>query len=95
MSDGAARDRGVYVSIAHPDDRERIKRNYDRVRAGLDSYSIEYRLSRPDGSIIWVQEIGKVERDADGRRVTFDGTLQDITERRALEEQLQQSQKME
>lgn len=85
----------AYVSIAHSDDRERIKRNYDRVRSGLDNYSMEYRILRPDGSVVWVQEQGKVERDASGRRVTFDGTLQDITERRALEEQLQQAQKME
>jgi PAS domain S-box-containing protein len=85
----------AYVGIAHPDDRERIKRNYDRVRNGLDSYSIEYRILHPDGSVIWVQELGKVERDASGRRITFDGTLQDVTERRALEEQLQQAQKME
>ena len=85
----------AYVGIAHPDDRERIKRNYDRVRNGLDSYSIEYRILHPDGSIVWVQELGKVERDSSGRRITFDGTLQDVTERRALEEQLQQAQKME
>jgi PAS domain S-box-containing protein len=85
----------AYVQTVHPDDRDRIKRTYDRVRSGLDSYSIEYRLLHPDGSIVWIQELGKVEKDASGRRATFDGTLQDITERRALEEQLQQAQKME
>ncbi len=84
-----------FIELVHPDDRERIRRNYDRVRNGLDNYSIEYRLLHPDGTIVWVQELGKVEQDSSGRRVTFDGTLQDITERRALEEQLQQAQKME
>ncbi|HVR66944.1 MAG TPA: PAS domain S-box protein [Verrucomicrobiae bacterium] len=85
----------AFFEYVHPDDRERIKRNYDRVRSGLDNYSIEYRLLHPDSGIIWVQELGKVERDSSGRRSTFVGTLQDVTERRALEEQLQQAQKME
>ena len=86
---------GAYEKFIHPDDRERVRRLYDQVRNNLDSYSLEYRLLRADGSIAWVRELGDVEYDADGRRVAVQGTLQDITVRRNLEEQLQQSQKME
>jgi PAS domain S-box-containing protein len=85
----------AYNEFIHPDDRERVKRLYEGLRSTLNSYSIEYRLLRPDGTNVWVRELGDVEIDVDGNRVAVHGTLQDITDRRALEEQLQQSQKME
>jgi PAS domain S-box-containing protein len=85
----------AYEELIHPDDRERVKRIYNEMRGSLNSYNVEYRLRRPDGALVWVRELGDVEIDSAGRRVAVHGTLQDITERRALEEQLQQSQKME
>ncbi|MGE0120925.1 MAG: PAS domain S-box protein [Dongiaceae bacterium] len=81
--------------VMYADDVGRVRRLYDDVRADLDQYVVEYRVTRPDGAIAWVREIGEVVRDGDGRRVAVEGTLQDITGQRALEEQLVQSQKME
>ena len=83
------------MNITHPDDRDRLRRLYDEVRAGLDDYAVEYRVRRRDGGVVWVREIAEVVRDADGRRVGVEGTMQDITDQRALEEQLRQAQKME
>jgi PAS domain S-box-containing protein len=83
------------MHITYPDDRDRLKRLYDEVRAGLDNYAIEYRVRRRDGGVVWVREVAEVVRDADGRRVGVEGTMQDITDQRALEEQLRQAQKME
>jgi PAS domain S-box-containing protein len=81
--------------LMHPDDLDRVRRLYADVRSGLDRYGADYRVIRPDGQTVWVREIGEAVRDADGRRVGVEGTLQDITEQHALEEQLVQSQKME
>ena len=83
------------MSLTHPDDRVRVGRLFDEVRAGLDNYAIEYRVRRRDGGVVWVREIAEVVRDAEGRRVGVEGTMQDITDQRALEEQLRQAQKME
>jgi PAS domain S-box-containing protein len=85
----------AYSEFIHPDDRERIGNLYAELRNDLKNYSAEYRLVRPDGTTVWVRELGEVEFDASGHRIAAHGTLQDITERRTLEEQLQQSQKME
>src|SRR6185369_1881509 len=58
-------------------------------------YEVEHRIVRADGSVRWVQEKADVLRDASGRATRMVGTVQDITDRRQLEDQLRQSQKME
>jgi signal transduction histidine kinase len=56
---------------------------------------IEYRIVRPDGEIRWVHVRGFQVRDTNGILVSLTGTITDITERKRLEGQLFQSQKME
>ncbi len=54
----------------------------------------EYRLVRKDGKVLFVQALIAV-RYKNGKPAEIFGTIQDITERRKLEEQLRHSQKME
>jgi two-component system cell cycle sensor histidine kinase/response regulator CckA len=54
----------------------------------------ERRLKRRDGSVIWCLVNAVVTRAA-GRPSTIDCTLQDLTDRRFLQAQLRQAQKME
>ncbi len=53
------------------------------------------QLRRRDGSFISVEENIRAVRDADGRVLYFEGSVEDITERLSLETQLRHSQKME
>lgn len=48
-----------------------------------------------DGSIIHVRESARAIRDPDGGILYYEGTVEDTTERKKLEDQLRQSQKME
>jgi PAS domain S-box-containing protein len=55
----------------------------------------ECQLYRKDGSKIWVSLSTRVARDAQGRPLFYEGTVEEITERKRLEEQFLQAQKME
>ena len=51
--------------------------------------------SRRDGAPVHIRESARAFRDAAGAVVRIDGTVEDITERRTLEERFQQSQKVQ
>jgi PAS domain S-box-containing protein len=85
-----------WYETIHPDDRERIKSDiHAAVERGAESWSAEYRYRRADGSYAHVFDRGYVLHDGDGRPTRMIGAMMDITERRDLEEELRQSQKME
>ena len=71
----------------------------DRFVADLRTHGfvndLEVELRTRDGSKRRVLETATPVRDGDGELVAFRGTLHDVTERRELEEQLRQAQKME
>ncbi|NEO83782.1 MAG: ammonium transporter [Spirulina sp. SIO3F2] len=50
---------------------------------------LEYQVYRKDGSIIWIEENTKAVRDAQGQLLYFNGIIQDITERKQREVELQ------
>jgi PAS domain-containing protein len=79
--------------VVHPEDRERF---FADVRAALTAesreYHSEYRIVRPDGSIRWLSEFGRVERDAGGRPARLIGISVDVTERRKAEEELSRTE---
>ena len=55
-------------------------------------YSIEKDLVRPDGSKRCVVATGEAQRDFNGEIVSLRGTIQDITERKAIEQELRQNE---
>lgn len=69
-----------------PTDRE-VWRNRLETREVLRGHEIQ--LTRQDGSTIWVRDSGRELRDEAGALVGYEGTLEDVTERRHFEERLQ------
>ncbi len=56
---------------------------------GASSYRVEHRVRKNDGSYMWVSSKGQViERGGDGRALRMIGINQDITARKAAEDQL-------
>ncbi len=58
-------------------------------------FEFDHRVLRPDGSVRWLQGRGAIVERSNGTPRRMAGTGQDITERRGIEEQLIQAQKME
>jgi len=77
-----------FLHRVHPEDRERVAQAIGSALKGSAEYDIEYRILQSDGSLRTVHERARVTRDADGRAQRMRGTVQDITERRQLEDQL-------
>jgi PAS domain S-box-containing protein len=57
-----------------------------------ETRGVESVWKRRDGSVLFVRENAKVVRDPNGKILYFEGTVEDITERKRAEEKLQQSE---
>jgi len=82
-------------ALVHPDDRELMQRMRFELMAGHDVDARDARIIRPDGEVRMLRVEGRAVRDPDGTIRRLAGTMQDITERRLIERQLSQAQKME
>lgn len=81
--------RQVFFDRVHPDDRPRLARVMaDALQPGSGRVVLDFRIIRGDGVERVAQFRAEVAHDADGTPVRVDATLQDITERKRMEEQL-------
>jgi PAS domain S-box-containing protein len=87
-AENPARQGDTFTSYIHPDDRERARAAIARARATMTPVAVEFRLVRPDGSVIWVLDDGEFELDGTGRPIRMRGILRDVTEQKAAEERL-------
>ncbi len=78
----------LFLDVIHPDDRLMVQDAVHRALIDDQVYDIEHRIVRPDGVVRVVNELGKIRRDASGKPVEMVGSVQDITERKMIEEAL-------
>ena len=81
---------GVSVSdVTHPDDRESSAAEMRHlITSASDGYQIEKRYIHADGRVVWVAVSVSCVRDEQGEPLYLIGQVEDITERRALREDL-------
>jgi len=82
------------VRMVHPEDKELVERHIEAVVRGDSDYTIEHRMVRPDGRVITVHAQGLVTRDEKGNPIRMLGTVQDITERKRVEEERRRSHEL-
>ena len=70
------------------EDHDRVGAVYDKYFDDAQDYTVEYRLRRPDGKIMWVRELSSANRVNEGVIEQTLGVLQDISAQKETEAQL-------
>jgi PAS domain S-box-containing protein len=82
-----------FIALIHPDDRAAVKKGLERAISDRTDLVNAYRTIWPDGTVHWIAGRARALDDESARRMI--GVGMDIGERKSLEEQLRQAQKME
>lgn len=82
----------AFLNAIHPDDREMVNQAYTRSLETREPYEVMHRLLMKDGRIKWVNERCETLYDEQGKAIRSAGTVQDITQRKSVEDALRQSE---
>ncbi|HVC62442.1 MAG TPA: PAS-domain containing protein [Acetobacteraceae bacterium] len=83
------------AQYVHQDDYPVVRRWLANLMEGREQNALEPKIVRPDGEVRVLRVEGRAVTDPGGAVLRVAGTMQDITERRLIERQLAQAQKME
>jgi PAS domain S-box-containing protein len=78
----------AFLKAIHPADRGTVHKAHAESVANRAPYDLIHRLAMRDGRIKWVRQRCETFYDEDGRPLRSTGTVQDVTERKHIEEQL-------
>jgi PAS domain S-box-containing protein len=70
-----------FMSLVHPDDRQKLRELRARELKGIETEPTEYRYLRPDGELRWMYRQTDLVRDAEGKPTKLIVTHQDLTDR--------------
>lgn len=80
-----------FRDLVHRDDLATFDRARDEARSGIEPAPAELRIIRPDGQVRWIFRLIRLIRDAHGVVTKSIATLQDITDRKQMENELRHS----
>ncbi len=83
---------GAEIFLTHviPEDRDLANKQFEEAFL-TDKLNLECRILWPDKSVHWINGLGTVFRDGNGQPVMMKGTVQDITDRKRSEEEIQRT----
>ena len=77
-----------FLSTVHPEDRERFRQLACEVTIDNPIYQITYRINRPEGHMIWLEEAGHAFFSGGGKLIRVVGIAANITDRKHTEQAL-------
>jgi len=78
-----------YLAMVHPDDHALVNSIYEESQKSKKDFSYDYRITQPDGTVRVLRANGRVICDTHGQMVKMNGTDQDITEQKQIEDDLE------
>jgi len=81
-------DNAIWYKIIYPNDKERVISFFDQFLLSGQNETIEHRMIRKDGEIIWISDTLLAYHDTDGKLIKYEGIVKDITERKLLEQKI-------
>ncbi|HEX4595139.1 MAG TPA: response regulator [Bryobacteraceae bacterium] len=84
-----------WTERVHPADRDWVAKSYQNAIDRAEGHVAEFRALAADGSLVWLREKARVVADSQGRFTRLIGVTIDITERRLLDAQLTQAERVE
>ena len=85
----------MFLEHILPEDRAMVDRKFQEAMKTKGDWHFECRIMRRDGEVRWIMGKGRHRFDPAGQPRRVAGIVQDITQRKLLEEQLRRSQKLE
>jgi PAS domain S-box-containing protein len=85
----------VLFGAIHPDDREEVEQKLKNTLTLGEPYDVEFRALWRDSSVHWIASRGRLHGGRDGVDLTMQGTVVDITARRAVHEATRQREALE
>jgi PAS domain S-box-containing protein len=79
----------------HPDDRERVNIEIEQALLQKRNIALEFRIILPDGTVKYIQSIGRPLFSADGETVEMIATHVDVTERKRAQEEHERLRQLE
>jgi PAS domain S-box-containing protein len=81
-----------WLEALHPDDAPRMLEQMKKVLPSGDPIDMEYRVTRGQGEWRWMRTRGLPRRDVSGKIVCWYGSVEDIDDRKKMEQALTESE---
>ena len=82
----------LWIRMVPQEDQDLVRAQASELLAGHEPRSIEHRITRKDGQIRWVSNSLVPSYDVEGKLLSYDGLIRDITNRKIAEETLRESE---
>ncbi len=81
----------LWIKMVPEEDHQLVRRQIDKILQGKTPPPIEHRIRKKDGTIRWINNTAVLSCDEEGKLLSYEGVVQDITDRKRAEQRLQEA----